>query len=210
MVSYRNHIKNNISIKIKKKTYKSNDYRFSYKVKFRKPKGKTKELIVICMNPSKADKKESDVTVNMLIEHAYESNYKGMILLNAFPLYEPNSTKLPNKTDYENENGYKKMMAKNKRYISYTLNKHIKNDILIAFGRPGSRIYMKESMKKIIDLVVSSIEKNKNKSVFKISGGYKYYHHPKNLNKSSRSNDKKKFLLDILNTQMLLNSKNSL
>lgn len=205
MAKYRKHIENNKTVYVikRKQTY---NYRFVYKINFTNPKGNKDELIVVCMNPSKADDKISDTTVNMLIEHAYQSDYKGMILLNVFPLYEPNSSNLPKNKDYSNNTEYQTMMEKNLKFISCVLKKHNTNDVLLAFGRPY-RTYMKTGMEKIIDFVVNSKTKNPTISVLKIKG-FDYYHHPKSLPLKSRSSNQ--FNLDSLDTKELSNSKSSL
>ena len=208
MAKYRKHIENNKIVHVIKRASNLKNYRFVYKINFIKSKGNKDELIVICMNPSEADDKISDPTVNMLIEHAYQSGYKGMILFNVFPLYEPNSSKLPQADDYNNNTEYQTMMEKNQNFISCVLEKYNTNDILLAFGRPV-RKYMKTAMEKIIDFAEESITKNTNKIVWKITG-FNYYHHPKALPSKSRSRDKKQFILDPLNRPMLLNSKSSL
>lgn len=208
-IKYRKHIENNKTVHVIKRKIGLRNYRFVYKINFTNPNGNKDELIVVCMNPSQADDKISDTTVNMLIEHAYQSDYKGMILLNVFPLYEPNSSNLPkNKDYYSNNTEYQTMMEKNLKFISCVLKKHNTNDVFLAFGRPKGR-YMKTGMEKIIDFVVNSKTKNPTISVSKING-FDYYHHPKSLPSKSRSSNKKQFILDLLDTEELSNSKSSL
>jgi hypothetical protein len=42
-------------------------------------------LIAICMNPSRADRTQSDKTVNRLIEASTDNGYPGWIMLNLYP-----------------------------------------------------------------------------------------------------------------------------
>ncbi|MDR2579573.1 MAG: DUF1643 domain-containing protein [Fibromonadaceae bacterium] len=53
-----------------------------------------KPLVALCMNPSAANDKWSDATVNIVIEASKELGYSGWLVVNIYPEREPNQRKL--------------------------------------------------------------------------------------------------------------------
>ncbi|CAD5898181.1 DUF1643 domain-containing protein [Carnobacterium maltaromaticum] len=54
-----------------------------------------KKMIIIMMNPSKANKDDSDITVNKVLEYANKNElYNEVIILNVISLYESSSNKI--------------------------------------------------------------------------------------------------------------------
>ena len=110
-------------------------------------------VIVVCMNPSKADIEISDKTVNRAIEYAKKERYDGYYILNVYPKYGTssceileNSEGISNTLLNENYEPIKKVLIKTKPtkvFLAYgDMNgcKKIKNDML-------------ESAKKILNLL---------------------------------------------------------
>lgn len=108
-------------------------------------------LTIAMMNPSKADKKYSDDTVNKVIEFVYEMNSCndsivrniGFInIVNIFPAYEPNSGKVRDKLDKIILNSKIISMQKsNKIAFEQTVSESQK--VILAWGDVPSKIKAK-------------------------------------------------------------------
>lgn len=109
------------------------------------------ELLVIMMNPSKANKEESDRTVNKVVQYASQNRYRKLIIMNSLPFYETKSEKLNavirQIVDGEAERALEHNFSEIQEAIS-----NLTRDILLATGNPKiktTRIWMD----KIYDLL---------------------------------------------------------
>lgn len=103
-------------------------YRFCLKIPF-KSELKDKTALVILKNPSEADKRKSDRTINNVLKFC-EKHYSQVYIMNLFPNYSTDSRGV---NDFINSDEFSKYMEKN----TETLNKTIieVDDIIIAWGR---------------------------------------------------------------------------
>lgn len=107
-----------------------------------------KTLFIIMMNPSKANIKRSDKTVDKLITYAQDNQFSKLVILNSLPYYESNSKKLKNLALTSNH------LKKNLSVIADELSSfNNKSDqIIISTGTPTIRIGA-ESLAKIYELL---------------------------------------------------------
>lgn len=144
---------------------------FKFINKDRQRKGR---IVVVCMNPSKANKECSDQTVNQLIRYAYRHNYESLTVLNIYSLYETNSQKLPKDKDFESNSDLREEYSRNIDFVTSIIS-NFKGTLLIAFGR-AFRNYLYEAQIKVIDAAKDAIYKNS--ITLKKVKGFDYYHHP--------------------------------
>lgn len=144
---------------------------FKFVNKDRQRKGR---IVVVCMNPSKANKEYSDYTVNRLIRYAYRHNYVSIAVLNIYSLYETNSKNLPKNKDLESYSYLKKEYDKNLNFVTGIIS-NFKGTLLLAFGK-ASKKYLYNAQLKVIDAAKDAISKN-SITVKKVKG-FDYYHHP--------------------------------
>jgi hypothetical protein len=98
---------------------------------------KPKRIVMILMNPSKADAEESDTTVNRAVSYilANSSSYKeygGIEVLNISPLYLTDSREL-----YKQENVFPKS---NRDAIVERLYKNHSSIVILGYGNPPKRL----------------------------------------------------------------------
>ena len=89
------------------------------------------KLIVIMMNPSKANENESDATINRLLNYANCHNYTKLIVLNSLPVY------LTRSSDLSNDMILKAQFDKNIDTIRATVSREY--EIVLATGNPVIR-----------------------------------------------------------------------
>lgn len=121
---------------------------------------KSKKALVVMMNPSKADKNESDLTVNKIIKFLSKNKFASVVTIcNLFPFYESESTDLgslisPNK-EYKN---FENQLKKNRREI----NKQVKDAdvIILAYGDCPGGLSIKIHRKEVAELFNNLLNKN--------------------------------------------------
>ena len=70
-------------------------YRFKISYTIKK-ENESRKLVVIMMNPSKANRQQSDNTINRLLNYANSKQYTELIVLNTLPVYLTDSGELVN------------------------------------------------------------------------------------------------------------------
>lgn len=118
--------------------------------------GGNESVVVIMKNPSKATESISDYTVNNVIKYLYEKkktesclkNLGTIVILNIFPFYKTDSSKLNNCIKIR----YKKNIEKNIEVIKELISKH--NNIILGWGNPpkGLADYYKSLTTEVIEL----------------------------------------------------------
>ena len=104
-----------------------------------------KPLIVIGINPSTADDKESDKTINRVIGFANGNGFDSFIILNLYPQRSTYPADLHEKRDIS-------VTDKNLKYISEILEKYEKPTILAAWSEKiVIRDYLKNCLKEIFE-----------------------------------------------------------
>lgn len=133
---------------------------------------KKKDIIIaIGMNPSQADEKRSDQTVNKLIKYASSKGYSTLIMLNSLPYYESGSERLPSVIETERHNfvEFSKILKRNieviRRIIEEVQESSLSFDVFLGTGNP----VIKEGadsiheIEKILEgMTVVSIKNDKN------------------------------------------------
>ena len=120
-------------------------------VKVKETSAKKSKLVAIMMNPSKANKSQSDRTVNKIIRIAKKYGYEEVSIYNSIPFYETKSSKLGSVTEKLAKKFGKKnfqlILKENLEMIMSIINsKDI--DILLATGNPKIDL-IKEQMDEI-------------------------------------------------------------
>lgn len=133
--------------------------RFSMYVPFKNSKN-TNQVLVIMRNPSKANKNESDMTINNVLNFCHDK-YSGVFFANLFPFYEtePNNLK-----EHIQKSDYKNLMDRNERAINDLLSVNpIITEVIVAWGTNESNLGGK--YQEAINCVLQ-ILKNHKKSIF--------------------------------------------
>lgn len=129
--------------------FKDIEGRYLLKVKLKNNFADT--LTIAMMNPSKADKKCSDDTVNKVISFVYEMNSCedslvkniGFInFVNVFPVYEPNSGNVRDKLEQIIANGKLNSMQ-NKNKIAFETAISGSQNVVLAWGDVPSKVKAK-------------------------------------------------------------------
>lgn len=98
---------------------------------------KSKSILVIMMNPSKATTKKTDNTVFNIIEHSYKFlGAKEITILNLYPFYEPNSSNVKQSISNLSTDKYNKLMNRNLSCIKDTIIKQQYDKVFLAWGNP--------------------------------------------------------------------------
>lgn len=143
--------------------YQEGDFSFRRKLEipFKNPQTKNKKAVFIMMNPSKATEKESDTTLDRILEHVKElDRYSEVIILNTISLYESKSEQLKEKIEDLGYSKFKEEQKINIDAIQNTIDELTNNDdIYLATGNPLSGIGGSSMIKLYKDIL-------KNKSVF--------------------------------------------
>jgi len=101
-------------------------------------------LICLGLNPSKANKINSDQTICRVEEYAKRNNYDSIAMLNLYPLRSTNPDNLPLE---KNESIYIKNIEGIKNFLKSLMNR----DILVATGGDvRKRLYLHEALKELI------------------------------------------------------------
>ncbi|MCT3137839.1 DUF1643 domain-containing protein [Lactococcus lactis subsp. lactis] len=170
----------------------SKKFRYYLKVPINTQNKVGKDIIIaIGMNPSSADEKTSDKTVNQLIKHASRKGYSTLIMLNSLPYYESDSKKLPNVIEAERNNfvEFSKILKRNIEVIGSvikdTKNHMLTYDIFLGTGDP----VIKEGAESIheIEKILDGMDvfsTNYNKKNF-TSLGYMFHPSRKNIEKNT-------------------------
>lgn len=125
---------------------------------------KSKSVLVIMMNPSKATTKKTDNTVFNIIEHSYKFlDAKEITFLNLYPFYEPNSSNVKQSISNLSTNKYNKLMNKNFSSIKDTILKQQYDKVFLAWGNPPNSFSNVEHKKLGYD-ILSLIKKKTNLS----------------------------------------------
>ncbi|MBO1307300.1 DUF1643 domain-containing protein [Enterococcus sp. 669A] len=112
-----------------------------------------KGLMIILMNPSKADLKNSDATVNRVLKYAREK-YNDVYLYNTLPVYETKSNKIKEKIDKLKQK-HTCVLENNIFYIKERLLKCQDDyDIILATGVP-TNVYGKQAINEIYETIIS-------------------------------------------------------
>ncbi|MBF8153862.1 DUF1643 domain-containing protein [Exiguobacterium sp. TBG-PICH-001] len=113
-------------------------------------------VLVVMMNPSKATDKKTDSTVFNIIEHSYNFlNAKKVEILNLYPFYEPNSSKVKTSTSKLKDSEYDKLMSQNICTIKNSFKCNY-DYIILAWGNAPKSFTSKEH-KILGQSVLSSI-----------------------------------------------------
>ncbi|MED4229505.1 DUF1643 domain-containing protein [Neobacillus cucumis] len=139
-------IKEKIVIKVDTK----NDLRYVLKVPL---KNKTnKKILVIMKNPSKADREESDHTINNVLKFCYSEGFSTVYIMNLYSFY---STKPKGIAALINNNQESLAIGKdNDRYLKKIL--QIVNEVIVAWG--GNTFGCTERYKSRIEQVTRIIK----------------------------------------------------
>lgn len=107
-------------------------------------KKETKNLLIcIGVNPSKANKKESDATMNKLCEILKSNGYNGYVMLNLYPLINARPKNLPNNLE-------DKIYKQNLEKIKNILAEFTTSDILLCYGTQiKTRSYLSDCLNEI-------------------------------------------------------------
>ncbi|WP_274010031.1 DUF1643 domain-containing protein [Vibrio parahaemolyticus] len=81
-------------IEVDMESHESKDYRYSIKIPFKRTGDKT--ALVVMMNPSKANREQSDSTINNVLTRIYNERrtVKAVVIVNLYPVYETYSSEL--------------------------------------------------------------------------------------------------------------------
>lgn len=137
---------------------------------------KSKDVVVIMKNPSKATTNESDRSINNVLEFCH-GKYRGVYIANIYPKYQTESLKL--KKYIKNNSKH----LKNNCYIRCMIQKV--DDIIIAWGSTNynSKKYDEDFSIKTAEILNLLEKKNKNIYAMKfISSQYPW--HPLNWKKN--------------------------
>lgn len=118
----------------------SEDRKYRYYLRREFKKNPKKFLAFIMLNPSTANEKYNDPTVERCQNHAINKKYDGMIVLNIFAYRTTNPKKL---LEIKNPVG-----EKNNETIIKTINKH--KNIICAWGNHGKILKRSNEIKKIL------------------------------------------------------------
>lgn len=103
-----------------------------------------KPLVVIGVNPSKANAVESDRTVDRAMYIAEQNGYDGLLIINLYPQRTTDPTKL-------HQNADENLSRQNLEIITDLVNRIASPTVLLSYGDLLlSRAYLKENMKKIL------------------------------------------------------------
>lgn len=137
---------NVINCEYKGETIEGHYYRYVLPLNIKTVSNK-KILIMILMNPSKANKSESDITVNRVIKYAEEEKYSKLIVLNSLPYMETESEKLKKSADIS-----KIGIENNLKCIKKIVKENDGAKIILAHGIPIGR-QGAESLVRIYDIL---------------------------------------------------------
>lgn len=130
--------------------------RFYLKAKV-KDSSKSKLILVIMMNPSKATKDRTDDTVFNILEHSYcFLDAKEITILNLYPFYEPNSAKVKQSTSSLSQDARDELMSKNSSCVKDSIKKQY-DKVILAWGNTPKGLSNKEH-KNLGYNILSSIE----------------------------------------------------
>ena len=103
-----------------------------------------KPLVVIGVNPSKANAVESDRTVDRAMYIAEQNGYDGLLIINLYPQRTTDPTKL-------HQNAEEDLNRQNIETITDLVNRVTYPTVLLSYGDLLlSRVYLKENLKKIL------------------------------------------------------------
>ncbi|MBS4747431.1 DUF1643 domain-containing protein [Bacillus altitudinis] len=111
------------------------------------------ELIVLLKNPSHANKKTSDRTINKVISvFEHDGNISRIIFLNVLPFYLTDSSQLPEfDNTFKNNNEYEKILDKNiQKLQGILISKGTRPNLICAYGK---EIGNKNNMEKVEDIL---------------------------------------------------------
>ncbi len=104
-------------------------------------------VIVIGFNPSTADEKSPDRTMQSVIRIASHNNYDGFVMLNVYPMRSTSPDLLPGIPD-------ETLHQKNIEILNHILEKYPSADVLVAWGNlVYKRKYMQEFAAEIYDIL---------------------------------------------------------
>lgn len=152
-------------------------FRYSMFVPF---KNSTNEncALVIMRNPSSADQSKSDKTINNVLRFC-KSNYSGVYIVNLYPYYETDSTKLK---DFIESCSYEVKMQQNYDAIDKILDKV--DDAIVAWGTNNTGHKYDNEYENNVELILDKLNKA-NKNVFAIRfTSSKNPWHPRNWEES--------------------------
>lgn len=125
------------------KSAKTKRFRYYLEIPINIKNSKKKDIIIaIGMNPSQADEKISDQTVNKLIKYASSKGYSTLIMLNSLPYYESSSERLPNVIETERNNfvEFSKILKRNieviRSIIEEVQKSNLSFDVFLGTGNP--------------------------------------------------------------------------
>lgn len=117
---------------------------------------KSKSVLVILKNPSKASKTKSDYTINKVIKFCKQENYSKIYIMNLFPYYSTNPQNV--RTFINNTNLYKTSMENNSNVLKRTLNNV--DDVIVSWGT--NTIGNKKIYTSVVNLFTTIINDNFN------------------------------------------------
>ncbi len=120
-----------------------------------------KPLIVFGINPSDADKNESDPTIENVIKRSQRYGFDGWIMLNIYPLRDTHPKNLRDKYNQA-------LHEENKQYIAQVLSDYPDADICAAWGiNINVSLYLKQCLRDIYNQ--SGLSKHSWKSIGPLS-----------------------------------------
>ncbi|WP_185427249.1 DUF1643 domain-containing protein [Paenilisteria weihenstephanensis] len=143
MVSYNKKYVEKASIKIAPKRQPKNGYRYTLEIGLASKKGSKDILMVIMMNPSMADDKVSDKTINRITKYAWCKGYEKVLIYNSMPYYAT-TKKMVAECEKKAED---RVLNKNMKNIENELNNMKGKHLVLATGKPHS--FFKEDVWKI-------------------------------------------------------------
>ncbi len=113
-------------IEVDMESQEGKDYRYSIKIPFKRTGDET--ALVVMMNPSKANREQSDSTINNVLTRIYSErrSVKEVVIVNLYPIYETYSSELEH---------YKQQSEVNFKKISLLVPKV--NFALLGWGKPN-------------------------------------------------------------------------
>ena len=93
---------------------------------------KGESIVVVLMNPSFADEKNLDKTLNNVKKYLEQRNYAKFEVLNIFPIRMPNSNNVADLMNEYDEN--RRYQNENNEYIKRVLENNTNKNVLIAWG----------------------------------------------------------------------------
>ncbi|MBC1227575.1 DUF1643 domain-containing protein [Listeria booriae] len=134
MVTYNEKYVDKASIKIAPKRQSKNPYRYKLEIGLVLKKDSKDILMVIMMNPSMADDKVSDKTINRITKYAWCKGYKKVLIYNSMPYYATTKKMVAECEEKAEEKVLKENIVNIEKELNNIKGKHL----VLATGKPHS------------------------------------------------------------------------